>query len=170
MAWSRDNLEGRVFGRLEVTHRFATVGTKWVCRCKCGAEKVVTANRLLRGNDKSCGCLKREVLGNATRKHGRANSRLTGYADRTYGIWQAMRARCHNPNNNRWASYGGRGIIICPEWDSFEQFVADMGQAPEGLTLDRKDVNGNYTPANCRWATWLEQAQNKRKVGVSYGG
>jgi hypothetical protein len=81
-----------------------------------------------------------------------------------------MRARCTNPNNSRWISYGGRGIKFDPTWNNFEQFVRDMGEAPNGLTLDRIDVDGDYTPANCRWATWVEQARNKRKKGASYGG
>lgn len=171
MAWIRDDLTGRKFGKLTVTRKYEERGSRWVCVCECGTEKVLRACRLLRGNDKSCGCLKRTVLGDATRKHGKANSRVTGYASRTYGIWQAMRARCTNPNNNRWASYGGRGIKVDPAWNDFEQFVRDMGEVPENLTLDRIDPDGDYTKENCRWATWLEQAHNKRrKKGASYGG
>lgn len=171
MAWIRDDLTGRKFGKLTVTRKYEERGSRWVCVCECGTEKVLRACRLLRGNDKSCGCLKRTVLGDATRKHGKANSRVTGYASRTYGIWQAMRARCTNPNNNRWASYGGRGIKVDPAWNDFEQFVRDMGEVPENLTLDRINPDGDYTKENCRWATWLEQAHNKRrKEGASYGG
>lgn len=163
MAWVRDDLTGRTFGRLTVLYKAPVVGTRWVCLCTCGSECVVRACHLLSGNNKSCGCLKRNVLGDASRTHGMANSRITGYKSRTYGIWQAMRGRCLNPNNSRWGSYGGRGITICSQWDSFEQFLQDMGEAPDGLTLERKDVNGNYEPTNCVWATWVEQAKNKRK-------
>ena len=120
-------------------------------------------SRLNNGNTKSCGCLKKSILGNSTRTHGLSNSRLTGYANRTYGIWQAMRGRCMNPNNSRWESYGGRGIMVCRRWDKFENFLFDMGEALKGLTLERIDVDGNYTPNNCKWATWEEQAKNKRK-------
>lgn len=163
MAWIRDDLTGHRFGRLVVIRKHEARGSRWVCVCDCGEEKTLVACRLVRGNDRSCGCLKRTVLGDRTRKHGKANSRVTGYASRTYGIWQAMRARCGNPNNNRWESYGGRGIKVDPCWSDFEAFLSDMGEAPAGLTLDRKDPDGDYTKDNCRWVTWLEQARNKRK-------
>ena len=162
MAWHREDLTGRKFTRLYVVGLHN--GTrKWNCRCECGTTTILPANRLLSGNTKSCGCLKRNVLGDATRTHGMANSRITGYANRTYGIWQAMRSRCLNPNNSRWEHYGGRGIKICKRWSKYENFLADMGEAPKGLTLERINVNKNYTPSNCKWATWLEQARNKQK-------
>lgn len=160
MAWIRENLLGRTFTRLKV---IGSENRKWVCLCTCGNICVLSPNKLLSGNNKSCGCLKRSVLGDSTRKHGVANSRLTGYANRTYGIWQAMRGRCMNPNNSRWAAYGGRGIKICERWNNYENFLADMGEAPDNLTLERIDVDGDYEPSNCKWATWLEQARNKRK-------
>jgi len=163
MAWSKEELTAKRFGRLFVICKKSVRGSYWLCMCDCGTECEVLAGHLTGGNKKSCGCLKREVLGDATRTHGLANSRSTGYRNRTYGIWQAMRGRCLNPNNSRWASYGGRGIKVCVRWSKFENFLADMGEAPEGLTLERKDVNGNYNPANCKWATWAEQAKNKRK-------
>lgn len=157
------DLTGKKFGELEVLRKATVKRNWWVARCSCGNKVTLPAHKLHSGNNRSCGCLKKSVLGMATRKHGRANSRITGYANRTYGVWQAMRARCLNPKNNRWSSYGGRGIKICKRWEKFENFIADMGEIPKGLTLDRINVDGDYKPSNCRWATWLEQAQNKRK-------
>ncbi len=86
-----------------------------------------------------------------------------GQTSREYRSWRDMIQRCTNPKNKRWQSYGGRGISVCSRWlESFEAFYADMGPRPEGKTLDRRNVNGNYEPDNCRWATDAEQAQNKR--------
>jgi hypothetical protein len=108
----------------------------------------------------SCGCWKKQVLGESSKTHGQANSRTKGYANRTYGIWQAMRDRCSNPNRKDYHRYGGRGISVCARWHSFEVFLADMGEAPKGLTLDRKDNNKGYSPENCAWATRSQQTYN----------
>lgn len=96
--------------------------------------------------------------------HGRANSRITGYADRTYGIWQAFRDRCNNPNRKDYYRYGGRGITYDPAWNNFLQFVHDMGCAPEGMTLDRIDNDKGYYKDNCRWATRKQQSHNSTRV------
>ena len=109
---------------------------------------------MLNGFTKSCGCLKRE----ANRTHGHTSR--TGNTP-TYDSWKAMKFRCLNPKARFYRLYGGRGIKICDRWlHSFENFLEDMGERPAGLTLDRRDSNGNYEPQNCRWATPAEQVRN----------
>jgi len=88
----------------------------------------------------------------------------------TYRSWQAMLSRCSNPDARGYKNYGGRGITVCDRWRSFENFLADMGVRPDGLTLDRIDNDGNYEPGNCRWATWIEQAANRRPMSISRTG
>jgi len=149
---------GDVFSRLTVRD---LTGNTARCVCSCGSEVLVKVYKLLNGNNKSCGCLK--TCGDSHRTHGQSNSRLHGYKSRTYGIWQALKDRCLNPNNARWHQYGGRGISVCELWrDSYEAFVFDMGEAPVGCSIDRIDVNGAYCKTNCRWATAIEQSRNKR--------
>jgi hypothetical protein len=82
----------------------------------------------------------------------------------TYASWHAMITRCANPNTSGWEYYGGRGITVCDRWRDFANFLADMGPRPEGLSIDRVNVNGNYEPGNCRWATASEQVANRRKA------
>lgn len=93
--------------------------------------------------------------------HGRSSK---SKPDRTYSSWTSMKTRCTNEKNKNYFSYGGRGITFCERWASFDNFLADMGERPEGMTLDRKDTNGNYEPSNCRWATSKEQMDNQRKT------
>lgn len=128
------------------------------CRCDCGAETVATASNLRSGKTRSCGCLRSDVglKGTRTRlvRHG-----LCGTP--TYRSWQGMIQRCTNPKVPKWKHYGGRGITVCERWRDFTNFLADMGERPDGRTLDRTDPDGNYEPGNCRWATAVEQRHNR---------
>lgn len=104
------------------------------------------------------------AMNKARATHGRANSRVKGYADKTYGIWQAFRDRCKNKNRKDYKYYGGKGITYDPSWDSFAVFLEDMGECPQGMTLDRIDSNKGYSKANCRWATRHQQTYNSSRI------
>jgi hypothetical protein len=155
------DLTNAVFGRLTVLYKATPTdkNIRWQCRCVCGNEVSVHRGSLTRGLTKSCGCLNREVASARETTHG--FTRCKTYRTE-YGIWAAMKRRCTNPNTAAWHDYGGRGITVCRRWDKFENFLADMGRRPSGLTLDRRDNNQNYTPNNCHWATRQEQARNTR--------
>jgi hypothetical protein len=146
---------GTVFGRLTVLSEAPASrwGPRVLCRCTCGTQHVVATASLRTGLSTSCGCLWRETI----TKHGM-------WARPEYKVWAAMIQRCHNPRVKPYANYGGRGIQVCDRWRrSFVAFLRDVGRRPSpDLTLDRIDNDGNYEPGNVRWATWTEQAHNKR--------
>ena len=127
----------------------------WLCLCDCGNLRTSIGSRLTSGRVQSCGCLQKERTKEVNTIHGKSYSRL-------YSIWRNMRSRCTNSNHDSYPDYGGRGIKVCERWRIFENFLKDMGEPPEMLTIDRIDVNGNYEPGNCKWATWSEQNLNKR--------
>lgn len=153
---------GERIGRLTVV-AYEPESRGYLCRCDCGKDTVVQTTSLTRGTTQSCGCLARDVA-RERRTHGHSRAR-GGRPSHTYKTWQAMRQRCTNPQSAKWDQYGGRGIEVCGRWQTFENFLADMGERPEGMTLDRIDGDGNYEPRNCRWADAATQSNNRTKNG-----
>lgn len=168
------DLTGQRFGRLTVVERASDYVSpnkhklaRWLCRCDCGNNIIAIGCSLKRKSTQSCGCLQKELAANKHTTHSK-------YGCRLYRIWIAINQRCNNPKNNEFNAYGGRGITVCEEWNNNFQVFYDWalrnGYA-DNLTIDRINVNGNYEPSNCKWATRKEQANNTRRNRIiTYNG
>ena len=148
------DLTGKVFGRLTVVglnHTDARYQRYWKVHCSCRTHTIVRGDHLTNAKIKSCGCLRQDT----STKHGMSHTS-------TYRIWKGMIQRCHNNKAPGYSNYGDRGILVCDRWKKFENFFADMGERPEGMSIERIDNDGNYEPSNCKWVTKKEQERNKR--------
>lgn len=162
-----ESLAGKVFGALSVvseSDRSSSNLRRWNCMCECGNYVVVDHRALKSGNTRSCGCMKRAKLRSEKTTHGLSKTRA-------YKIWSGMKSRCLIPTATGYANYGAAGITVCERWMQFENFIADMGEPPNGASIDRIDSSVGYEPGNCRWATRQKQNENRRSVRwIEFGG
>lgn len=166
----RDDLSGKRFGMLTVVQHdksYSGKNTKWICKCDCGKTVSVFRTALIVGRTKSCGCYNISRTIERQTKHGKCNTRL-------YRCWSDMKQRCTNKNFKEYANYGGRGINVCNEWKNsfinFENWAMTHGYS-DGLSIDRIDIDRDYCPENCRWATYYQQARNRtNNIYIEYNG
>lgn len=151
------DIVGEVFGYLTVNEYVGRSGERnmYRCICACGQEVIAGRQNIKSGNTKSCGCKAKELQLSKRIKHGMHESR-------TYGVWEGMIDRCHNKSSRGYKNYGARGITVCSSWRDFRNFFKDMGEAPNGMQIDRINNDLGYSPDNCRWVTPVENCRNKR--------
>lgn len=159
------------YGRLTAICRahYIGKGTRWKCKCDCGKEAIIALDSLRAGLTKSCGCIRIEIVRARSITHGNS---VSGKITKELRAWSHMKGRCLNPNDHRYKDYGARGIKICDKWiNNFEEFLSDMGKCPPDHSIERRNVNGNYEPSNCYWATTHVQARTRRdNIYVQYEG
>ncbi len=163
------DLKNQRFGRLIPIQHIGRNKRRslWECQCDCGKKLIVSSSHLVSGHTKSCGCYRKEIK-TLTAKHGHTSLQNGKQSNsKTYYSWSAMIRRCSNKHYEHYSYYGGRGIKVCDRWlgkHGFQNFLVDMGERPEGLTIERENNEGNYEPSNCIWVDRITQARNRRKA------